>query len=92
MWCGAPAISHDSAEVDSDGRGSHTAQATGSVGQVLVGLDDVDLVDREPEAVAEVGQPGDDAGAGVGGEAQPHRVLAPADGERVDLAARAAGS
>ena len=60
MWCGAPAISHDSAEVDSDGRGSQTAQATGRLRQVLVGLDDVDLVDREPEAVAEVGEAGDD--------------------------------
>ena len=54
VWCGPPAVSHSSAEVDSDGAGFHTARATGRFGSGSSGGDDLDLVGHQPEPVAHV--------------------------------------
>ena len=70
------------------GRGRQTAWATGSLGIGSSGSMRSICVEHEPEAVAEVGEADDDAGRGVGGEHEAHRVLAAADAQRVDLEAR----
>ena len=79
------------AEVVKSGSGLQTARPTGRWGSGADGGDDLDVVGDEAEAVAQVGQGGDDGGSGVGGEDEPHRVVAAADGQRVDLQAGAGG-
>ena len=73
VWCGPPAISHASAAVGRSGRGRQTARATGSLGSGSIGLDDVDLVDEQPEPVAEVGE-ADAPAAGPGAASNTSRT------------------
>ena len=70
------------------GRGTPDGMGDRELRHRLVGLDEVDCVEHEAEALAEVGEADDDAGPRVGGEHEPHRVLARADAQRVDLDAR----
>ena len=60
LWCGPPARSHASAAVVKSGFGFHTARATGSRGRSSSGSHELDLVQHEPEAVAEVEHRDDD--------------------------------
>ena len=73
VWCGPPAVSHSSAEVDSDGAGFQTARATGSFGSGSSGRDDLDLVGHQPEPVAQV----DDARSRWPGRGRRRRPAGP---------------
>ena len=90
VWWGPPASSQASAATLRPGLGSQRARATGRRGRSSGGLHDVDLVEDEPEALAEVEEADDDAGAGPRGEDQPHRVRPATDRQGMDLACRPA--
>ena len=90
VWCAAPAVSQRRPRWRSRAAGFQIARPTGSFGR-SGGLDVLDDVRHQPEAVAHVAHRDDDGGAGVGREDEAHRVVLAADAERVDLEARPRG-
>ena len=85
VWCGPPATSHASAAVGRSGCGRHSARATGSFGKGRSGVFQLDLVDEQAEAVAEVDKCHYHRRPTARGEDEPDRVIPAADRERVDL-------
>jgi hypothetical protein len=88
VWCGPPAVRQHSAEVDRSVTGLPNRGGHREARQQLVRRHHGDLVGYQPEPVAHVRDPEDDAGRRGGGEHQADRVFPVADGQPRNGAAR----